>query len=186
MKFNKAILASLFTLSLAFGVQATEKPHQMITIKASSGEPIEVTVNKDGNEQVFAISAEALTDKDLLASELSGSSAETIEHVSQALSGLHQAKGHQIFVAVGDENNNTDSKQEFHRVVEKVIDLDDEGVKKFACIGSTPMDMDIEINELHMDANSSMPFDVIKHLMSKSELTSEQLNELQQLIDSKR
>jgi len=190
MKFNQSIIATALSLSLAFGVVAAEKKHQTITIKANDNNPIELTVTNDGNAQVYMLSADALNNKDILVSELNGVSSETIEHISQALKGLHSVEGHDIDIDVKQFDDETSNKK-IHKIVEIIRDENDDEAKgsekevtKFAFVSSDSDNLVVDVD--HLNSQGGVPFNIIKRLVNKSKLTKDQLNELQQLIDSKR
>ena len=175
MKFTKTIIASLLGLTLATGVMAAEKKHQMIQIEAKDNGPAEVYITQDGELQVFTISQAALQDKEILLSELSGVSGEMQQHISQALSGLHHVEGSkgEIDIAVekiqlaGDKNNFA------------FVTMDDDENQEMKVVIK-------EINGLHHDTSKNASFTAIQHLLKSAELSAEQLNTLQQLLDSKR
>lgn len=172
MKFSKTIIASLLGLTLATGVIAAEKVHQIIKIEATDNGPAEVSITQNGDLQVFTISQAALQDDELLLSELSGVSEEMQQHISQALSGLHTAKG-------------------FERVIETEMDYD-ANIEKFAFVnidGENSKDIKViikQVDGLHFDSAKNASFTAIQHLLKSAELSAEQLNTLQQILDSKR
>ncbi len=191
MKFSKTIIATLLGLTIATGVIAAEKQHQIITIEANDNGPAEVSITQNGEQQVFVISQEALKDKGLLLSELSGVSVEVQQHVSQALSGLHSVGGAQIEII-------HDSDNEEHRVwvqsdIEEIHVVGDNENFAFVTIDNEndgeAKDMKFVVKQahgLHLDSAKDASFNAIQHLLKRSELSAEQLDVLQGILDSKR
>jgi len=188
MKFSKTIIASLVGLTLATGVMAAEKQHQIITIEAQDNGPAEVSVIQNGEQQVFVISQEALKDNELLLNELSSVSTEVQQHISQALSGLHSVDGAHIKVAI-------DSDSEQHKVwvqqgVEEAHVVGEKGNFAFVTVdGEEAKDMKVIIKKahgLHLDSAKGASFNAIQHLLKDSTLSADQLDTLQSILDSKR
>jgi len=188
MKFSKNIIATLFGITLATGVIASEKQHQTITIEAKDNGPAEVSIIQNGEQQVFVISQDALKDKELLLNELSGVSEEVQQHISQALSGLHSVSGAQIEIRHDSDNDK-------HRVwvqndIEEVHVVEDQGNFAFVTLeDEDASNMKIIINQaqgLHHDSVKGASFNAIQHLLKRSELSADQLDILQGILDSKR
>jgi len=186
MKMSKTIIASLLGLTLAAGVMAEEKTHQMITIEAKSGGPAEVSISNNGEVQIFTISEEALKDKDLLLSELSGASDEVQQHISQALLGLHSIQDLDIEI----DHDSVHNKVWIQKGAEDAHAFSDKGNVAFVTVDDeSTNDMKVIIKQghgLHIDSAKNASFSAIKHLLKSSELSAEQLNTLQEILDSKR
>jgi len=191
MKFSKTIIASLLGLTLATGVMAVEKKHQMITIEAQDNGPAEVSITQNGEKQVFVISQEALKDNELLLNELSSVSEEVQQHITQALSGLHRVGGAQIEVI--HDSDNDEHNVWVQNDIEKIHVAGDNGNFSFHTIDKENdgelKDMKViikQVNSLHLDSPKKASFNVIQHLLKNAELSADQLNTLQQMLDSKR
>ncbi len=187
MKFSKTIIASLLGFTLATGVMAAEKQHQIITIEAKDNGPAEIYITQNGEQQVLIISQEALTDKELLLTELSSVSEEVQQHISQALSDLHSVE---TKIKIEHDSDNEQHKVWIQNDVEEVHIAG--GKDKFAFVtvdGEESKDMKVIIkqsNGLHFDSVKGASFNAILHLLKSSELTAEQLDTLQSILDSQR
>ena len=190
MNLSKTIIASLLGLTLATGVMAAEKQHQTITIEAQENGPAEVSITQNGEKQVFVISQEALKDNALLLTELSSVSVEVQQHISQALSGLQSVSGAQIEIMHDSDSGNEEQSFVMHKEHKKVYVVGNEHKVSFLSVDD---DKDREVTfvikgdeELHFDSDKDASFNAIEHLLKRSKLSSDQLNALQQILDSKR
>jgi len=192
MKFSKKIIASLLGLTVATGVMAAEKQHQEIIIEAIDNGPAEVSITQNGEQQVFIISQEALKDKELLLNELSGVSEEVQQHISQALSGLHSVGGAQLEIEYESsfDSNSDDQSFVMHKDHKKVYVVGDEKRVSYLSVDS---EKDREVtfvikdgDDLHLDSEKDAGFTAVKHLLSNLELSADQLDALQKILDSKR
>ncbi len=188
MKFNKTIAASLLALTFATGALATEKQHQIIQIEAKDNGPAEVSITQNGEIQVFSISQDALKDQDLLMSELSGVSEEVQQHISQALLGLHNIDEAQIEVTI--DSDDKEHKVWVQKDVEKIHIAGDKDSFAFVTSDNESVaDMQFIIKKdhgLHFNTTKDASFTAIQHLLSNTKLTTEQLDALQKILDSKR
>lgn len=188
MKFSKSIIASLLGFTLATSVMAAEKQHQTIRIEAMDNGPAEVYITQNGEQQVFVISQEALKDNALLLNELSSVSEEVQQHISQALSGLHSVDVAQIEI----EHDSESEERSF--VIEKehkrVYVVGDENKVSFLNVDDEKdREVTIVLKEedgLHFDSTKDAGFNVVQHLLKKLELSAEQLDAVQEILDKKR
>lgn len=180
MNFKKSTLACILGVSLAFSVSAVEKQHQTITIEANDNEAVKINIVKNDDKQVFTVSQAALKDPDLLSIELAGADQETITHLTKVLSNLHQVGEHQVMISIDD--NSSDDLHEMQKVVKKIWVTEDGNDGDLSNIDEEHM----IIFDTDGEEGTNMPFNVLKHLLSKSELTKDQLDDLQNIIDSKR
>ncbi|MGB0936554.1 MAG: hypothetical protein ACPGTQ_03800 [Colwellia sp.] len=233
MKFSTTLFASLFSLGMALSVSAMDKQHQTITINADDSGDAVVSIDKQGQVNIYKVSKEALTNPELLAEELADVPPETAEHLKKALSKLANIKHFERSIEVTDANNTANVEvfieelsdfkvlspddKSLHTVKEvKVIKVNDgnvevvdgehvmsdeehHAIKKvirnieiedkeggFVVIESVD-NKDIQVMVKHLgDPKGGVPYSVLKDMFKNTDLTTDQLNELQQLLDSKR
>lgn len=200
---KKTLLASIFAGLFTFGVSAGEDHHVLkVKLNADANSPAVVSIEDNGNKQVFEFSQEELKDMDAVAASLSNVDEKTRTTVLNALNGVHM--GHKQMMFLSDDgksehqqfmvikHKDTSGSDEEHEVVmelegnelhHRIIEIDgvdgeqgEHKVMKFV-IGDGA-------HGLHRDTSHAAK--MIENLLSHSDMSAEQLDTIQALIDAKR
>jgi len=190
--FNKTSLALALSLlgvastmsALALTTDHNEQHHDVM-VEAEEGPSAKIMISIDGEVNHLTVSKQALKNKELLAEELANEPAEVREKLLSALGGLH----------INSENMHIKHHQvegdiEEQRVV--IMTMDDEIHHDENMMVKVVKDM----SQLHIDSSKhggfeflsggKIPAESIIRLLSHGKYSAEELDQLQQAIDSKR
>ncbi|NQZ06028.1 MAG: hypothetical protein HRT35_02610 [Algicola sp.] len=199
---KKSILASIFAGLFAVSALAADDARMVkVEVKKETGSPIVIDINNDGDVQVFEFTEEESKDQDLIENRLAGVDEKTRKMVMQALSGIHSGHGNMVWV---DDEMDGDDKKKFIIIKDintidgdfdhdVMIDIDGaSGVSGLHKVIKHKMSKHFNIKigdvghgmKLHHDSGHAAK--LIQKLLENSELTQEQLDQLQQALDAKR
>lgn len=203
------LIASLFTVVVAGSALAKaghdEQAHEerkmiKIEMEHQNEGPVNIEIDVDGNHQVFEFTHDELNDPSAIEAKLDGVDESTRQSVMDALSNLnttfdqtfihHDGQMKEKKVIVLGDSEGLDSElivelvgngdfKEFHKIVKSHKSSGDKKDGPMVFKFSHGGDM-----KLHGDSKQSI--NVIKKLIKHSDLTQEQLDAIQQMIDQKR
>jgi hypothetical protein len=190
--FNKTSLALALslvgvatTISALAMTTAPEKQLHEITVAAGDNRDAQIMISIDGKITKLTVSKEALKDKELLAQELASEPEGIREKLISTLNGLHMnsenivLKHHQV---TGD----TDEQ----RVVIMTSDDDSHHERKLMTKfvkGMSGLHVDTsELHSIELLSGGKIAADSIVRLLSHGEYSADELDKIQQTLDSKR
>lgn len=203
---KKSILATLLAGLVSLGVAAGGEPHMMkLQIEKDDNGPTVINVEENGQDYEFSFTDAELKDEALLADSLQALDERTRKAVIKALTATAAGGGNMIFidkdeihggdgehemVVVKEFKYNSEDVDDGHRVVIKVDGAQD-GEVAHKIIESADgrgfafkIGPDADKIEWHHDGKHMGK--VLEKLLKNSELTPEQVEKLQQLLDEKR
>jgi len=195
--FNKTSLALALSLLgaastmsvLAMTTELAQQVHE-ITVEADDNPNAQVMISIGGEITNLTVSKEALHNKELLTEELAEQSDDIREKLISALDGLH-LNSENIHVKHHQVTDNIDEQ----RVVIMTMDDDSHHANS---VNDKSMMMKVvkDMSALHVDTSKHHSFefvtdgkiaaDSIVRLLSHGEYSAEELDKIQQAIDSKR
>lgn len=174
---------------------------QIIKVQAEQGEDVKVVVGKNGERTKFDFSVDELKNMDNVSAELDGLDSETKEKVLHLLTQLNSHDAKIIELKDGDITHGeheteifviktSDGEQNMH------IEIDVEGdgadpesrfhVAKFIGEGKgSHKALHKRMKWISKDGEKPDMAKIIKRMINKSELTSEQIDEIRALLDEK-
>ena len=203
------LFASLFSVVVAGGAIAsashdseTQVERKMIKIELDQEQqgPAVIEIDVDGDHHVFEFSQEELQDLDAIEAQLANLDEKVREAVMNAITGLKQGPGEivwehhdgeqhdkQVFIFNSSAGADTDAEviidmaksgdfKQLHKIIETHIG-DAGGAMKFKIGNGHKF-------EFHSDGKHNLS--VIEKLIESSDLTSEQLDAIAQMVEQKR
>lgn len=199
IKMKKSILATLFAGLFTLGAVAGDDSRMMkIEMKAESGSPTVINIDNGEGAQVFEFTKEELQDKQLVEDRLMHLDDDTRDAVLGALNGIHMDGDNMVFIKedidVGDHNKMVVIKKSGDVGIDVDHDFIVDGngshsIHKLREIISKKMGDKIVIKmddgmKLHHKGGHAAH--MIEKLLNSSDLTQEQLDQIQQALDAKR
>ena len=202
---KKSILAALFTGLFAVSALAGDDGHMMkIELKKELGQGTTINLNNDGDTQVFEFTEEELQDGDLINTRLEGLDDETKKAVLNALNGIHFDGNNKMFI--NEEVHNQDGNKFVFISTDELVDSDELHTVVIDMQGSAPSNGLHKVfkhkggdgfafqfgnggdggNRIMLHKDSDQAADVIQKLLEHSELSADQVDQIQQALDAKR
>ena len=184
------LLAGLFTLS-AFA--ADEEKMTQVIIDGDNQTSMSVNIEDDGKVQLFSFDGDQLKDMDAISDSLSGLDEKTRSLVLNALKGVHLDHGLLLNIddqALSQEIDKIfvvrDGKHMDNQDAEVVIELGEHGEHHRLLEFASKAHKIFKIKRGAAHADPAHATKVIEQLLKNNELSAQQLDAIQSLLDQKR
>lgn len=210
---KKSLLATLLAGLVTLGAVASDEPHMMkLKVERMDNGPTVLNIEQNGSDFVFEFTESELQDEARLAERLQELDEKTRKAVITALLGISEGKGmifideDEVHMNSEDENKvvivkefkyETDGSDDGKHVVIKIDGAADGHVTKEFVeavdgrgfkfrIGSGEQNVSVHHGGTKIHHDSQHAAKVIEKLLKNSDLTPEQIEKLQRLLDQKR